>query len=69
MSREPCRPCIRQQSYYVHLLASTKVKAQNEKRSYAIWFDAEDRKYRAKPYAESKDYESESEYQIVSQYS
>ena len=69
MKREPCKPCARAQEYYGFLKSKVKAKAQNEQRSYAIWFDDEDRKYYSKPLSEAQDYYGYNRFEIVSKYS
>lgn len=67
-----CIPCRNRQLMIMQKLSwlqvETKVKAVNENRSYAIWFDEEDTKYRALPLDQAEDYAGCYDFQIISQY-
>jgi len=65
-----CIPCRNKQLMILQKLQwlreQTKTKAINEGRTYAIWFDEVDTKYRALPYSEATDYAGCYDFQIIS---
>lgn len=69
---EVCIPCKKRQNelgqYLIHLRSSTKQRAINENRAYAIWFDDEDVKYYAGVLSEVRQDPDKSPFEIISEY-